>query len=279
MELKHYDSQTGLLDGAVAPGGFERSKIDIPAKRNIAVLGLILLAVAVIFSLFISYQTIFMAYSIFTIFVFLSYLVLWVDGAWEDREPAEPKKWPHVSLIIPSYNSGHTIFKCVEACKKLKYPGKLDIAVVDDGSRDGSYEKLSEMEGIEVIRKKKNEGKASAMNTGILASRGEIVGCVDSDTYPKEDALLHAVKYFEEKKVGAVVLFINTTPPKNFVQAVQEIEYWISFGFFFKTIAAIDGLYVTPGPMALYRKKMFEELGGFDEKNLTEDMEIALRMQ
>jgi len=280
MELKRYDSQTGLLDGSVAPSGFERSKINIPARRNIAVAGMLLLAIAIFISLLLSYQTIFMAYSIFTIFVFMCYLVLWVDGAWEDKEPASIKEWPSVSLIIPSYNSAHTIFKCVQACQKLKYPGKLDITVVDDGSTDGSCEKLHAINGIRTIHKEKNEGKAAAMNTGILASKGEIVGCVDSDTYPKEDALLHAVKYFEaDKKVGSVVLFINTTPPKTFIQAVQEIEYWISFGFFFKTVAAIDGLYVTPGPMALYRKKMFEELGGFDEKNLTEDMEIALRMQ
>ena len=36
---------------------------------------------------------------------------------------------------------------------------------------------------------------------------------------------------------------------------------------------------MTPGPTALYRKGTLLALGGFDEKNLTEDMEIALRMQ
>ncbi len=281
MQLKHYDADSGQLEGAIAKKGFERSGVSIPARKGMAIAGLVILAVAVMAALLVSYQTIFLIYSIYTIFIFMAYLVLWTDGAWEEKEPKiEMKVWPHVTLIIPSFNSGHTIFKCVESCKKLEYSGTYDIMVIDDGSTDGSFEKLQGLEGIAVIRKEKNEGKSAALNSGIVRAKGEIVACIDSDTYPTPKTLEKAVKYFaEDPKVGASVLFINTTHPNNFIQAVQEIEYWISFGFFFKTVASIDGLYVTPGPMALYRKKMFEELGGFDEKNLTEDMEIALRMQ
>lgn len=279
MQLRKYDSQTGLLDGSVAPAGFERSKINIPARRSILVFGLVILAVAVLVSLTISYKAIFISYSMLSIYVFFCYVVLWLDGAWEDKEPPAPKTWPSVSILIPSYNSGHTIFKCIESCRQMRYDGKVDIMVIDDGSTDGSYEKLSKTHGIRVLRKEKNAGKAAALNSGILESKSDLICCVDSDTYPREDALLHAVKYFQDEKVGSVVLFINTTPPKNFVQSIQEIEYWISFGFFFKTVASIDSLYVTPGPMALYRRQVFVELGGFDEQNLTEDMEIALRMQ
>lgn len=279
MKLRTYDAQTGLLDGSVAPAGFERSKLDIPTRRNLLMLGLLILGIAVLVSLTISYKIIFISYSVFSIYVFFCFVVLWLDGAWVDREPPPPAKWPSVSLLIPSYNSGHTIFRCIESCKKLRYEGELSISVIDDGSTDGSYEKLMKMQGIQVLRKQKNEGKAAALNSGILQSTADLICCVDSDTYPREDALTHAVRYFQDKKVGAVVLFINTTAPKNFVQSIQEIEYWISFGFFFKTVASIDSLYVTPGPMALYRRQVFQELGGFDEKNLTEDMEIALRMQ
>ncbi|VVB57229.1 Glycosyltransferase AglI [uncultured archaeon] len=282
MDIKRYDPKTGLVvsgDGSVAPAGFDRSRLEFSAKMDLVAVGLAVLALAVIVVLTISYQLIFLTYSIVTIFIFLSYLMLWLDGAWRDDSPPPPKKWPDVTLIIPSFNSGHTIFDTVAACKRLKYPGKVSITVVDDGSTDGSCERLKKVEGILLMRKEKNEGKAAALNWGISRTATPIIGCVDSDTYPQEDALLKAIPYFDGPKVGSVVLFICVHQPKNWVQRMQEVEYWISFGFFFKTVASIGGLYVTPGPMALYSREMFENLGHFDEQNLTEDLEIALRMQ
>ena len=152
--------------------------------------------------------------------------------------------------------------------------------MIDDGSTDGSYEKLEKTPGITLMRNEKNRGKASALNFAISRAKGEIVACIDSDTYPAKDVLAKAVRHFyENDKIASVVVFVCVHAPKTILQRIQEIEYWISFGFFFRTIASIDGLYVTPGPTALYRKAILDKLGGFDEQNLTEDMEIALRMQ
>jgi cellulose synthase/poly-beta-1,6-N-acetylglucosamine synthase-like glycosyltransferase len=41
----------------------------------------------------------------------------------------------------------------------------------------------------------------------------------------------------------------------------------------------LNGIHVTPGPFSAYRKEFFEKHGYFDENNLTEDIEIALRIQ
>ncbi len=240
--------------------------------------GIFCLAAAVVALLFVSYQTVTLFYSLLTVYIFFVFLTIWLDGAWRTISPPKPAKWPGVSIIIPSYNSASTLRDCVAACKRLRYAGKAEIIVIDDGSTDGSCESLR-IAGVKVFRKE-NGGKASAMNFGIKkASYGRIV-CVDSDSYPREDALEKMVPYMEEdSKVGAVVLFICVSRPKSLLAKVQEIEYWVSYGFFLKALDSIGGLYVTPGPMALYRREVFEKLGGFEEKNITEDMEIALRMQ
>jgi cellulose synthase/poly-beta-1,6-N-acetylglucosamine synthase-like glycosyltransferase len=259
---------------------FKRSTIEIPERRELAIIGMAVVAFVVFFFLTISYQIIFIGYTMLSLFIFSAYLILWMEGASREPDVPEPENYPHVSIIIPSYNSKSTIFDAIAACKRMKYRGAFDIVVIDDGSKDGSYEMLEKTPGITLLRNEKNRGKASALNYAIGHAKGEIVACIDSDTYPNGDVLQKSIKHFySHEKVASVVVFVCANRPRSLLERIQEIEYWISFGFFFKTIASIDGLYVTPGPTALYRRKVLLEMGGFDEKNLTEDMEIALRMQ
>ena len=252
----------------------------VSGKREMIAIGLVLVVILIFMSFLVSFRFIYIAYSIYLVFILFTYVILWNERPLSRSEPEQPKmdKWPSVSVLIPSYNSRHTILKCIEHCKNLEYPGKKEVIVIDDGSSDGSYELFSEDKSITVLRKDRNAGKGAALNWGIKRASGDIIACVDSDTYPCSDVLVNAVPKFS-KHVSAVVLFIRTVKPRNLLQKLQEIEYWVSFGFFFKSVSEAESMYVIPGPMSLYRRDVFQELGGFDEHNITEDMEIALRMQ
>lgn len=198
----------------------------------------------------------------------------------EDIAVPEVKEWPTLSIVVPSFNSGKTIDRCLKSVLEMEYPKPVEVIVIDDASTDGSYERVCKIKGIRVIRKEKNKGKAAALNMAIGEAKGELVACIDSDTYPGKDALLKMVPYFyRHERVGAVTVFITVSEPGNLLTRVQELEYYSSFGFSPKLMAKINGLMVTPGPISIYKKSVLKEIGGFDEENMTEDMEIGLRLQ
>jgi cellulose synthase/poly-beta-1,6-N-acetylglucosamine synthase-like glycosyltransferase len=66
--------------------------------------------------------------------------------------------------------------------------------------------------------------------------------------------------------------------PGNILQKIQWLEYTIII-FAARLTSYLDSLYVAPGPFSLYRTEIVRKTGGFDEQNLTEDQEIAYRMQ
>jgi cellulose synthase/poly-beta-1,6-N-acetylglucosamine synthase-like glycosyltransferase len=184
---------------------------------------------------------------------------------------------PSITLIVPAYNEAEHIVETIRAAKSLSYPKDLfEIIVVDDGSSDGTAQKAA-AEGVRVISQQ-NAGKSAALNCGVKEARGEIVGCIDADSYPMADALLKMVPYFSDARVAAVTSSIFVKDPKNFLEKLQEMEY-ILIAWNRKLLDYLHSVYVTPGPLSLYRKGVLTKVGGFKGAVLTEDIEIAWRMQ
>ncbi len=133
---------------------------------------------------------------------------------------------PKISLIAPAYNEGATIIDNVRSMLSLRYK-KLEIIIVNDGSKDDSLEKLiktlglkkvketsqgkiptskvrgvyrSERESLKnlIILDKENGGKSDALNAGINLSSGEFIACVDVDCILDRNCLLKLVKPFLE---------------------------------------------------------------------------------
>ncbi len=202
------------------------------------------------------------------------------------KKPKLPEKLPFVSVIIPAYNEERGVVGSIMSSLKLDYPKeKLEVIIVDDGSQDSTFEKVMKAKKelndkrIKVIRLKKNSGKGKAMNIGIKMSKGEIIVTMDADnTIPERDALKKLVSYFNREEVMCVSPAIAIYKPRGILQRVQQIEYL--FGVFLrKAFSSVNSIHITPGAFSVYKKEFFEKHGYFDEDNLTEDMEMALRIQ
>lgn len=196
-------------------------------------------------------------------------------------EDPRPKRFPFVSVILPAYNEEKHIVNSIKSVLQLDYPkNRYEIIVVDDGSSDRTFERARKFaQGHSNIRvfHKPNGGTASAKNYGIKRARGELITTLDADSFVSPQALKHMVGYFEEKGVGGVTASLNVHKPRGFLQNLQWAEYMAGI-FLRKTFSRIDAVHVIPGPFSLYKKSFFERYGGFAD-NITEDTEIAMRMQ
>lgn len=189
------------------------------------------------------------------------------------------KKWPTLTLLIPAYNRGKSLHKCLEKVRAMEYPKKVQIIVLNDGSTDGTREYLDNQKGIETIHISPRGGKGNALNVGLKHAKGEIVGVVDGDSYPEADCLLRMVPhFFENKNVGGVTSIVRVNNPTGLLQKIQEIEYCVGFGLYNTVLSALDSLFVTPGPLSLYQKEALQKAKGFDTQNITEDMEITFHL-
>lgn len=98
---------------------------------------------------------------------------------------------PLISVVVPVYNTGAYLRKCIDSIINQDYKN-IEIIMVDDGSTDAFTTSLcDELEkahgNIRLIRKL-NGGSSSARNVGIKHSKGEYIGFIDSDDYIDNNA-------------------------------------------------------------------------------------------
>ena len=215
-------------------------------------------------------------------FAVFTLLVMLDKGISEEK--LKLKKLRKVTIGIPAWNEEASIVKTLEHVTKLDYPKELmQIIVVNDGSKDNTakfatefIEKHKDFD-IKLINQE-NAGKGAALNRAIKEAKHEVFICLDADSYVEENALRKMLPYLEEENVAVVLPFIKIPKRNSIILKIQWIEYLLNF-FLKKISGSIDCIQVTPGPFAVYKKDALIKVGLFDTKTLTEDQEIAMRLQ
>lgn len=115
-----------------------------------------------------------------------------------------------LSVIIPNYNGGKTIEKCIKSI----YTQKIEIEqliVVDDASTDNSVRLVKDkFPEVNIIEHSKNYGAAKARNDGIKKANGDSLLFVDSDVYLSDFCIKTMSKYINESDITyPTVLFEN----------------------------------------------------------------------
>jgi len=215
----------------------------------------------------------------FGIYFLFLFLILYRRNKKSLYDFPEAKLFQKVSFIVPAYNEEESIEETLKALLEIEYPkGKKEIIVVNDGSKDRTREIveriMKEHKEIKLLNKE-NSGKADSINQGLKIASGELIAITDADSYPQKDALLRMIGYFEEdEKVAAVTSRVLVKNKGGFIEKFQGLDYAI-IAWSRKILDYIDSVYVTNGPLSIYRKRILDQIGGFDIKNMTEDIELT----
>ena len=188
--------------------------------------------------------------------------------------------YPTVSVLVPAYNEAGGIGACIDALRASEYPeDEREIIVIDDGSTDGTYEEALAHagEGVKVVRKR-NGGKHSAMNYGMLYADGEIVVTVDADSVVAPNALERLVGAFQaDPDLGAVAGNIKVDNRGSLVTNLQSLEYIVGILVFRRAFSALGSVPVVPGALGAYRREVLDGVGLYDPDTLTEDFDTSIK--
>ena len=95
-----------------------------------------------------------------------------------------------LSVIVPVYNERNTVAEAIRRARTVEIPLDREIVVVDDGSRDGTTQILSQLQDstVRVVFHDVNRGKGAAIRTGLTHVTGDLVLIQDADLeYDPED--------------------------------------------------------------------------------------------
>src|SRR6266536_922241 len=182
---------------------------------------------------------------------------------------------PFVSVIVCSYNGGHTLAACLDSLGKLNYPA-YEVILVDDGSTDDTAYVAVQFPQVRYIHQS-NHGLSHARNAGAAAARGEVLAYTDSDCMADVDWLYYLIGTLVSGDYAGVGGPNITPPAQNWIQAcVAAAPGGPIHVLLTDTIAE----HIPGCNMAFYRWA-FEGVGGFDPEyhKAGDDVDFCWRIQ
>jgi glycosyltransferase involved in cell wall biosynthesis len=170
-------------------------------------------------------------------------------------------KTPLVSVVIPVYNAARYIAEAIESVYAQNYES-LEIIIVDDGSTDDTSAIIRSFKNIRYVWQE-NQGVASARNTGITESKGELIAFLDADDYWAPGKL--------NIQVGCLLMHphlgYTLGRQRNFLERGIDRPFWLKEEHLREDHAGFL-------PTMVIRRQLFETVGRFNINfRISEDVE------
>jgi glycosyltransferase involved in cell wall biosynthesis len=174
---------------------------------------------------------------------------------------------PLVSAIIPTFNRASLVCDAIDSVRQQTYRN-VEIIVVDDGSTDDTEARLQRYGAqIRVIRQN-NRGPSAARNRGIQASRGELVGFLDSDDTWKPQKLQHQIRILEAAGERVCCCVCNAGVHRSDGRPATTFEYAGLEDYDLALRLSLEGPWAyTCEPLAMYREDSPGSLAAAGSRN------------
>ncbi len=179
-----------------------------------------------------------------------------------------------ISVVIPAFNEGKLIRKCLESMKQQDYTGEFEVIVVDNGSHDNTAQIAREM-GVGVVSCTP-KGVAFARQAGADAAKGEIIVQADADTIYPRGWLTRIDKQFKKhpRAVAVAGTFWYSNPPWWGI-----FEYVLRIFFGWLSSWTLGRPYIISGANFAYYKSALARIGGYRHESYSSDqIDISSRL-
>lgn len=200
------------------------------------------------------------------------------------------KSTNNVAVVVPNWNGKNDLPACLDSL--LGQTLACTIIVVENGSTDGSLELLQERySDVRLVINKRNRGFAGGVNDGIRLAMelgSEYVALFNNDAVAEPNWLEKLTSVLDEEKEFGIATCKFISADKSHLDSTGDIyTVWglpYPRGRGEAVTEAYDSrtnVFAASGGASLYRTKLFEEIGLFDEDFFAyyEDVDISFRAQ
>ncbi len=180
---------------------------------------------------------------------------------------------PKISVILAAYNEEKLLPRCLKSLQAQTFPkDQFEIILVDNNSTDKTAEIGNEF-GVRVYPYTKIQGAGAARKYGITYAKGEIIAVTDPDSVVTPDWLEQINKLFDNPKI----VCIGGPGRSDTKDILADIIY--AFVDNFWRLNRMFGKPLVWGFNMAFRKKAYDEVGGFNEELLSsEDWDLSFRL-
>ena len=224
-------------------------------------------------------------------YAFLSLFLGYMQTLWPLRRapvalPDDTELWPHVDLLIPTYNEPLSVVKYTAlAAINIDWPvDRLHVYVLDDGRRE-EFRHFCEQAGIGYItRPNHRHAKAGNINHALEQISSPFVALFDSDHVPTRSFLQLTMGWFDrDPRLAMLQTPHHLYSPDPFERNLNQFRVIPNEGELFYGVVQDGNDFWNAtffcGSCAVMRRRALDEVGGIAVETVTEDAHTSLRMQ